>query len=61
MFGKKKLTIQDFQSREDVEEILLQILNPLKPFYSEACARVHVGVTSAHYENDTIPMEARCV
>ena len=58
MFGKKKLTIQDFQSREDVEEILLQILNPLKPFYSEACARVHVGVTSAHYENDTIPMEA---
>lgn len=58
MFGKKKLTVQDFQSREDVEEILLQILNPLKPFYSEAGARVHVGVTSAHYENDTIPMEA---
>lgn len=34
MFEKKRLTVQDFQSREDVEEIFLQILNPLKPFYS---------------------------
>lgn len=58
MFDGKKLTVQDFQTREDVEKILLQILNPLKPFYSEGCARVHVGVTSTHYENDTIPMEA---
>ena len=58
MFGGKKLTIRDFQTRKDAEQVLLQVLNPIKPFYSESGARVHVGVTSAHYENDTIPMEA---
>ncbi len=58
MFDGKKLTVDDFKTRRDAERVLLDILNPVKSFYSEGCARVHVGVTSTHYENDSIPMEA---
>lgn len=58
MFGGRKLTLDDFQTREDTEKVLMEILNPLKPFYSEGNARLYVGETSTHYENDTIPMEA---
>ncbi len=58
MEDRRKLTVRDFQTRKDVEHRLLEILNPIKPFYSKSCARVYVGTTSAHYENDTIPMEA---
>lgn len=49
---------EDFQTKEAAERSLLDILNPLKRFYSEERARLYVGVTSAHYENDTISMEA---
>ena len=58
MFRKKPLTIEDFQTWESTADIMLQILEPLKPFYSEGKARVHIGETSAHYENDSVPMEA---
>jgi len=58
MFGGRKLTLDDFQTREDAEKVLMEILNPLKPFYSEGNSRLNVGETSTHYENDTIPMEA---
>lgn len=58
MFERRKLSVDDFRTRKDAEKILLQILEPLKPFYSDGCARVFVGATSAHYENDTISMEA---
>ncbi len=58
MFREKPLTIEDFQTRESAEKVLLQILEPLKLFYSKEKARVLIGETSAHYENDTIPMEA---
>ena len=58
MFREIPLTIEDFQTRESAEKVLLQILEPLKLFYSKEKARVLIGETSAHYENDTIPMEA---
>ena len=58
MFRKKPLTIEDFQTWESTADIVLQILEPLKPFYSEGKARVQIGETSAHYENDSVPMEA---
>ena len=54
----RKFSIADFSSKKAAEQALLDVLNPLKPFYSESGARIHVGVTSTHYENDTIPMEA---
>ena len=54
----RKFSIADFSSKKAAEQALLDVLNPLKPFYSESGARLHVGVTSTHYENDTIPMEA---
>lgn len=58
MYRDRKFTLSDFQTRKDTERVLLNLLNPLKPFYGESGARVYVGETSAHYENDTIPMEA---
>lgn len=48
----------DFFTKKAAEQSLLDILNPLKPFYSASGARLNIGVTSTHYENDTIPMEA---
>ena len=32
----------------------MRLLQPLKPFYSPGGARVDLGVTSTHYENDSI-------
>lgn len=58
MQNRKKFTLEDFQTRESTQNVLFELLNPLKPFYSEGCARLYLGETSAHYENDTIPMEA---
>lgn len=46
------------ENREDFENLLFQILEPLKPFYSEGCGEISIGHTSTHYENKTIPMEA---
>ena len=54
----RRFTEKDFQTRERAEKVLLDVLNPLKPYYSESYARLYVGNTSTHYENDTIPMES---
>lgn len=51
-------TEKDFSSKAGAQAALLRLLEPLKPFYSQGGARVELGVTSAHYENDSIPMEA---
>lgn len=54
----RRFTEKDFSTKKAAEQALLDILNPLKPFYGESGARLYLGATSAHYENDTIPMEA---
>lgn len=54
----RKFTLEDFAAKRMCEKAVLDILNPLKPMYSEQKARLYVGQTSAHYENDSIPMEA---
>lgn len=54
----RKFTESDFSTKQAAQQALLDVLDPLKPFYGESSARLYVGVTSAHYENDTIPMEA---
>lgn len=51
-------TQRDFADKAAAQASLLRLLEPLKPFYSQGGARVELGVTSAHYENDSIPMEA---
>ena len=51
-------TEKDFSTKTAAQASLLRLLKPLKPLYSQGGARVDVGVTSAHYENDSIPMEA---
>ena len=52
------ITLDDFMTREKAVNVLMNILNPLKPFYSSGGSRLNIGVTSTHYENDSIPMEA---
>lgn len=54
----RRFTEKDFSTKKAAEQALLDILNPLKPFYGESGARLYLDATSAHYENDTIPMEA---
>ena len=54
----RKFTESDFSTKQAAQQALLDVLDPLKSFYSESCARLYVGVTSTHYENDMIPMEA---
>ena len=51
-------TQADFSTKAAAQASLLRLLEPLKPFFSEGGARVDLGVTSTHYENDSIPMEA---
>lgn len=45
-------------SKQDFQELMLSILEPLKPYYSEEKARLHLGVTMAHYDMDAAWMEA---
>ena len=37
---------------------MFQVLNPLKPLYSEGCARLHLGDTGVTYPQVSIEMEA---
>lgn len=58
MHKYRTYTLEDFKSKEAAQKVLLELLEPLKPLYSKDKARLHVGVTSAHYENDSISMES---
>lgn len=51
---ERKLTIN---SRQDMEELLLSILNPIKPFYSNEKAFLKLGVTSAHFPDESAWIE----
>lgn len=51
-------TTEDFATKQAAQASLMRLLEPLKQFYSPSGARLDLGVTSAHYENDSIPMEA---
>lgn len=58
MWKQRTFTEADFSGKARAQQALLDILEPLKPFYSESGARLYLGVTSTHYENDSIPMES---
>ena len=53
-----RYSTSDFATKQAAQASLLRLLEPLRPFYSQGGARVRLGVTSTHYENDSIEMEA---
>lgn len=46
------------RTRADVEEALLQILEPVKDRFTEGCAGLHLGDFAAHYGEGAAHMEA---
>lgn len=58
MRNRYHYTEADFATKQAAQASLLRLLEPLLPFYSQGGARVELGATSAHYENDSVPMEA---
>ena len=51
-------TEKDFSEKNKAQESLIRLLQPLLPFYRESGARLDIGVTSAHYEDTSVSMEA---
>lgn len=47
----------ELKTREDFAKALLNILNPLKPYYSKGGAQLKIGYTSAHYDDESAWME----
>ncbi|MBA4493322.1 DUF2264 domain-containing protein [Paenactinomyces guangxiensis] len=45
------------KTRDDFLRAAEQICNPLKPYYSKGCARLHIGNTSASYPDSIAEME----
>lgn len=47
----------EIKSRQDMEELMLSLLNPLRQFYSRQKAFLKVGVTSAHFPDESAWIE----
>lgn len=47
----------ELKTREDFAKLLLSILNPLKPYYSNGCSGVKIGYTSAHFDDKSAWLE----
>lgn len=47
-----------WSSKKDFQELLLSIVEPLKPYYSEEKARLVLGVTATNYDRKAETMEA---
>ena len=48
----------ELNTKADFTALMYQFLDPLKPYYSEGCARLHLGETGAKYKQSTIELEA---
>ena len=46
------------ETKQDFQNWMLSVLNPLKPLYSEGCARLHLGDTGTTYPGSIQEMEA---
>lgn len=46
-----------WSSKKDFQELLLSIVEPLKPYYSEEKARLLLGVTATNYDRKAETME----
>ena len=44
--------------KEDFRELLMELLNPLLPYYSEGGAELILGVTATNYDQKAIRLEA---
>ncbi len=55
---KKPHEFQILHTKRDFQELMLSILEPLKPYYSEGGARLTLGRTMAHYDIEATWMEA---
>ncbi|MGM7723202.1 DUF2264 domain-containing protein [Metabacillus sp. Hm71] len=53
----RPITMNPIKTREDVRELLKQICNPLKPYYSKGVARLKLGNTSAAYADSIAEFE----
>lgn len=58
VFEGGKLRYSPLNSREDYQQLMLDILNPLKNHYSKGCAELYLGDTFAHYDIGATYMEA---
>ena len=47
-----------WSSKKGFQELLLSIVEPLKPYYSEEKARLVLGVTATNYDRKAETMEA---
>lgn len=45
-------------TKQDFQKWMFKVLNPLKPLYSEGCARLHLGDSGVTYPQTSIEMEA---
>ena len=45
-------------SKKDFQDLLLSMVNPLKPYYSEGKAKLNLGDTATSYDQNAIQMEA---
>ena len=48
----------ELNTKADFTARMYQFLDPLKPYYSAGCARLHLGETGAKYKQSTIELEA---
>lgn len=55
---KKPHEFEILHTKQDFQELMLSILDPLKPYYSEGRARLTLGRTMAHYDINATWMEA---
>ena len=55
---KKPWEFQELHTKKDFQELMLSVLEPLKPYYSDGRARLQLGRTMAHYDIHATWMEA---
>ena len=54
----KHIRLEQLHTKKDFQELMLSVLEPLKPHYSKGRARLDLGVTAAHYDQGAVWMEA---
>lgn len=52
------MEIRDWSTKQDFQELMKALLNPLKPYYSKERAELDLGVTATNYDQKAIYMEA---
>lgn len=52
------IQVKNWSTKKDFQELMLELLNPLKPYYSKNRAALDLGVTATNYDQKAIGMEA---